>query len=50
MKKIVLIFLVSFAVLQVQAQNKPPKTSPRIIILATGGTIAGSGESSTKAK
>jgi L-asparaginase len=49
MKKIVLIFLVSFAVLQVQGQNKPAKTSPRIIILATGGTIAGSGESATKA-
>jgi L-asparaginase len=48
MKKIVLLFLVSFAVLQIQAQDKITKTSPRIMILATGGTIAGSGESSTK--
>jgi len=51
MKKIVILFLLSFATLQLQAQDKPKtaKTSPRIIILATGGTIAGSGESSTKA-
>ncbi|WP_281228367.1 type II asparaginase [Flavobacterium aquiphilum] len=51
MKKIAFLFLLSFATLQLQAQDKPKtaKTSPRIIILATGGTIAGSGESSTKA-
>lgn len=50
MKKItLLLFLMSVAALQIQAQTKPSKTSPRIIILATGGTIAGSGESSTKA-
>ncbi|CAN1575034.1 AnsB L-asparaginase/archaeal Glu-tRNAGln amidotransferase subunit D [Flavobacteriaceae bacterium] len=48
MKKIVLLFLVCFTVLQIQAQDKITKTSPRIMILATGGTIAGSGESSTK--
>jgi L-asparaginase len=49
MKKIVLLFLMSFTLLQIHAQDKVAKTSPRIIILATGGTIAGSGESSTKA-
>src|SRR3954467_12765357 len=51
MKKIALLLLLSFAALQLQAQDKTKtqKTSPRIIILATGGTIAGSGESSTKA-
>jgi L-asparaginase len=49
MKKNVLLFLVSFAVLQIQAQDKITKTSPRIMILATGGTIAGSGASATKA-
>jgi L-asparaginase len=49
MKKAILIFLISFSVLHVQAQDKSAKTSPRIIILATGGTIAGSGESATKA-
>lgn len=51
MKKIVLLLLLSFATLQLQAQDKTKtaKTSPRIIILATGGTIAGSGASSTKA-
>lgn len=49
MKKIVLLFIISAFVLSVQGQNNAQKTSPRIIILATGGTIAGSGESSTKA-
>ena len=49
MKKIVLLFLVSFAVLQIHAQDIAAKASPRIIILATGGTIAGSGASATKA-
>jgi L-asparaginase len=49
MKKIVLLFLMSLAFIQIQAQEKSAKTSPRIIILATGGTIAGSGESATKA-
>lgn len=49
MKKTVVLFLMSLAVLQIQAQDKAGKTSPRIMILATGGTIAGSGESSTKA-
>ena len=51
MKKIALLFLLSFATMQSQAQDKAKtsKTSPRVIILATGGTIAGSGESATKA-
>ncbi|WP_264563491.1 type II asparaginase [Flavobacterium sp. N3904] len=49
MKKIFLLFLVSFAFIHIQAQDKSPKKMPRIIILATGGTIAGSGESETKA-
>src|SRR6186713_218340 len=49
MKTIVLLCVISVLVLPMQAQNKTQKTSPRIIILATGGTIAGSGESATKA-
>jgi L-asparaginase len=49
MKKIVLLLLTSLAFIQIQAQDKAQKTSPRIIILATGGTIAGSGASATKA-
>lgn len=51
MKKIAFLFLLSVATLQLQAQDKTKaaKTSPRVIILATGGTIAGSGASSTKA-
>src|SRR6187431_2105825 len=51
MKKIILFLSMTLAVMNIQAQDKakPQKTSPRIIILATGGTIAGSGESSTKA-
>ncbi len=49
MKKNVILFLMSLAMLQIQAQDKTTKTLPRIMILATGGTIAGSGESSTKA-
>lgn len=49
MKKLILVALVSFVALQMEAQVKTTKTSPRIIILATGGTIAGSGESATKA-
>ncbi|MBW3518628.1 type II asparaginase [Flavobacterium sp. NKUCC04_CG] len=46
MKKNILLLLLFAVTLQVQSQSK---VSPRIIILATGGTIAGSGESSTKA-
>lgn len=49
MKKLILMVLISFLGLQMGAQIKTTKTSPRIIILATGGTIAGSGESATKA-
>jgi L-asparaginase len=51
MKKIILFlsFTLSFVTLQAQDKAKVAKTSPRIIILATGGTIAGSGESATKA-
>nr|WP_315157105.1 type II asparaginase [uncultured Flavobacterium sp.] len=49
MKKSITLFLISIASLQLHPQDKSVKTSPRIMILATGGTIAGSGESSTKA-
>lgn len=51
MKKIILFLslTLSIATLQAQDKAKTAKTSPRVIILATGGTIAGSGESSTKA-
>lgn len=49
MKKSITLFLISIASLQLYPQDKSVKTSPRIMILATGGTIAGSGESSTKA-
>lgn len=42
------LFSVLFSFLAIgQSQNLPKK--PRVIILATGGTIAGSGESATKA-
>ncbi|MFB9055975.1 type II asparaginase [Mariniflexile ostreae] len=46
---VVLILFVS--TLQIQAQNKKNTTKvlPRVTILATGGTIAGAGESATKA-
>jgi L-asparaginase len=49
MKRLILFVMMSVCTLQMQAQNQSSKTSPRIIILATGGTIAGSGESATKA-
>lgn len=54
MKKILTIVFSVLFVFQVQAQAKNKvktdhTTEPRVIILATGGTIAGSGESSTKA-
>jgi len=51
MKKIVIFLFMSIMTFQIQAQNKSAdsKTLPRVIILATGGTIAGAGESSTKA-
>lgn len=49
MKKTILFFMMFVFALPIVAQTKTAKTSPRIIILATGGTIAGSGESSTKA-
>lgn len=48
MKNSVPISLLSFITFQIQGQDKISKTSPKIIILATGGTIAGSGESSAK--
>ncbi|EHQ42328.1 type II asparaginase [Myroides odoratus] len=53
MKKIINVLFVVLLVFQVQAQpkkhNQATKELPRVIILATGGTIAGAGESSTKA-
>jgi L-asparaginase len=49
MKKIVLFLSLTLYFATLQAQDKVAKTSPRVIILATGGTIAGSGESATKA-
>lgn len=49
-KGILVLFLLAFT-LQPQAQTKESttKTLPRVTILATGGTIAGAGESATKA-
>ncbi|MHC5202951.1 type II asparaginase [Myroides sp. LJL119] len=51
MKKLFAVLCVLFLNLPGIAQNQKVNLSekPRIIILATGGTIAGSGESSTKA-
>lgn len=53
MKKVFSLVFVVLLGFQVQAQSKgttsSSKDEPRVIILATGGTIAGSGESSTKA-
>src|SRR6478736_9224258 len=49
MKKIVLILFLSVAALQAQDKKDTQKKLPRVIILATGGTIAGAGESATKA-
>ncbi|MCP1994594.1 type II asparaginase [Flavobacterium sp. HSC-61S13] len=48
MRKSILLLLLFVVSIQVHAQEQS-KGSPRIIILATGGTIAGSGESATKA-
>jgi L-asparaginase len=48
MNKFLIIFLFVFS-LQIHSQVSTSKNEPRVIILATGGTIAGSGESSTKA-
>lgn len=53
MKNIIRVFFVFILIAQVNANTynsaNPSKDLPRIIILATGGTIAGSGESATKA-
>ena len=52
MKRLFHFFFVFIIIGQVQANEINPQSSkdlPRVIILATGGTIAGSGESSTKA-
>ncbi|MNE21359.1 L-asparaginase [compost metagenome] len=50
MKKVVIYLFLSMLTLQIQAQsNANSKALPRVIILATGGTIAGAGESSTRA-
>ncbi|MNF81222.1 L-asparaginase [compost metagenome] len=50
MKKAVIYLFLSMLTLQIQAQsNANSKALPRVIILATGGTIAGAGESSTRA-
>jgi L-asparaginase len=43
MKRIISLFVILFLVIQVQAQL------PRVIILATGGTIAGAGAASDRA-
>lgn len=50
-KKGVLVLFLFVFTLQTQAQTKSnaTKTLPRVTILATGGTIAGAGESATKA-
>ncbi|UYW02012.1 type II asparaginase [Flavobacterium agricola] len=51
MKKIIpfLFILLVMPWQTTQAQNQSSKKLPRVFILATGGTIAGSGESATKA-
>lgn len=54
MKKLLTVALLFVLAFHVQGQTKNAKNQsnkdlPRVIILATGGTIAGSGESSTKA-
>jgi len=51
MKKIVsILFLFVFTVqIQAQTKNNTSVALPRVTILATGGTIAGAGESATKA-
>lgn len=51
MKKILVLLILCVAGFQAEAQekNSGQKKLPRVIILATGGTIAGAGESSTKA-
>ncbi len=52
MKKVLTLVVGILLTFQVQAQPKnavKTSTQPRVIILATGGTIAGAGESSTKA-
>jgi L-asparaginase len=51
MKKGIVVLLLLVFVVQTQAQTKSSTTKilPRITILATGGTIAGAGESETKA-
>ncbi|CAM2849187.1 asparaginase [Flavobacterium succinicans] len=51
MKKIISIVYVAILTFSIatNAQKNTDKNAPRIIILATGGTIAGSGESATKA-
>lgn len=47
MKNILIVLFMSLLTVSIQAQSS--QESKRIIILATGGTIAGSGESATKA-
>ncbi|UUC47332.1 type II asparaginase [Flavobacterium cerinum] len=53
MRKIISLLFTVLIVFQIQGQSKNTKNKeielPRIMILATGGTIAGSGESSSKA-
>ena len=46
MKKLLSILTLLILTIQVQAQNQP---LPRVIILATGGTIAGAGASADRA-
>jgi len=49
-KGILVLFLFGFTIqTQAQTKNETTKELPRVTILATGGTIAGAGESATKA-
>ena len=49
-KGILVLFLFGFTIqTQAQTKNDTTKVLPRVTILATGGTIAGAGESATKA-
>lgn len=49
MKKFILLLFLTFVTIQIQAQDKKTdsKNLPNVVILATGGTIAGAGVSST---
>ncbi len=49
MKKILSVLMILFLIIQVQAQTQAQKPLPRVIILATGGTIAGAGAAADRA-